>query len=55
MPGQELSRAEKAKIAKREYMREYRRKHRERQKEWDEEYWAKRYERDHKEGDQNDR
>lgn len=38
-----LTREEKARIAKRRYMREWRRKNRERKKQHEQKYWAKRY------------
>lgn len=51
----ELTIEQKAKIAKREYLREYRRKYREKQKLWDMQYWARRYDREHEVGEHNDR
>lgn len=54
MSESELSREEKARIAKREYMREYMRKNRERRKTWDEAYWVKRYEQEHEAGEHDD-
>jgi len=42
-----LTAEEKAREAKREYQREYTRTHKEKVKKWQEEYWARRYDKTH--------
>lgn len=54
MSEEELTRQEKAKIAKREYMREYMKRCREKRKEYAERYWVKRYDRTHEEAGEHD-
>lgn len=51
----ELTLEEKARIAKREYMREYQRKRKEQRKVEMLKYWARRYDKTHKGGDSGDR
>lgn len=55
MPKQELTREEKAKIAKNEYQRKWRKEHRDRVREYLITQWAKIYDETHKGGEQDDR
>lgn len=56
MAQNQLTPEEKARIARREYMREYQRKRKEQRKAEMLRYWVRRYDKTHNEaGDQNDR
>lgn len=52
---EQLTDAEKAKIAKKEYQRKWRQEHKDRQKKYELDYWVKVYDETHEGGDKDDR